>query len=94
MAREELLEVIREELAAQHRRLSVPDDVTVEVWKGLEHRLRFRAGGSELTYIRRRQDTSARDADIRRRFNGRNANELGRDHNISARYVRKIAKGK
>lgn len=94
MAREELLDVIREELEAQHRRMNVADTITREVWEGLEHRLRFRAGGSELTYIRRRQDTSARDADIRRRFNGRNANELGREYNISARHVRRIGKRK
>lgn len=94
MAREELLEVIREELYAQHRKLSLPEGVADAIWEGLEARLRFRAGGCELGYIRRQRDTLARDADIRRRFNGRNTNELALEWNISARYVRKIAKGR
>jgi Mor family transcriptional regulator len=82
---DDLLDTVAEEIAAATRAGIPSRDLDMYV----KDRLRQRCGGA-MQYVRKRNH-SERDAEICRAFNGRNANELATEHQITPRRVRQIA---
>lgn len=88
---EDALEVIEQEAEAVGLALGVAERTTFA--RMLAERIALRLGG-QLVYVskRNREALLMRNAEIFRVFDGRNHDEIAREHGITTRQVRKILK--
>ncbi len=89
MYRDDINAIIIEEISAAAQCHDVQPDKAIALAETVERRLRIRVGGCDVRYLRKR-DHAARDAAIRRDFNGRNLKELAKRHELSERRIRQI----